>query len=233
MALSDFSKTFGLQDVKGFFPHHFNLPENQSYIGEYPDKKFYGSDYFSSKKKAEFDSWYESVKNEVFDFQEQFLTYCWGDVKLLSEGCLAFRKILLEKTGVDPFRTTITIASLCHYIFRKKFLKPESIGIIPDNGYHPEDKASVKSLMWLKYLSESNNIQIRHSKNFGEVRVGNYKIDGYSEEINTYFEFHGCVYHGCPKCFKPETFNKFKQQTMRTTFSDHCKRIDFIRENIN
>ena len=30
--------------LKGDFPHLFNTPENQNYIGPIPDKKFYGID---------------------------------------------------------------------------------------------------------------------------------------------------------------------------------------------
>ncbi|CAF1135124.1 unnamed protein product, partial [Brachionus calyciflorus] len=91
-------------------PHLFNLPENQNYVGPYPDKKFLGSEFFGSKKKADFDNWYDSVKHETFDFKQQFLDYCRSDVVLLAEGCMAFRKIIMERTklttndtGIDPF----------------------------------------------------------------------------------------------------------------------------------
>ncbi|CAF1071386.1 unnamed protein product [Brachionus calyciflorus] len=136
MPLSDFSITFNLNESKGHFPHLFNLPENQNYIGAYPDRKFYGSEFFASKKKAEFNNWYDSVKHETFDFKQQFLDYCWSDVVLLADGCLAFRKIIMERTkldennyGIDPFLSSIKIASLCHHIFRSKIMKPETIGI--------------------------------------------------------------------------------------------------------
>jgi len=110
MPLSEFSSTFNLKECKGHFPHLFNLPENQNYLGPYPDKKFYGSEFYGIKKKAEFDKWYDSVKHEIFDFKQQFLDYCWSDVVLLAEGCMAFRKIIMERTklfqtdyGIDPF----------------------------------------------------------------------------------------------------------------------------------
>jgi hypothetical protein len=28
------------------------------------------------------------------------------------------------------------------------------------------------------------------------------KVDGYCSETNEVFEFQGCYYHGCPKCYK-------------------------------
>ena len=43
--LSAFPKTFGLTEMKkGYFPHYFNTPENQNYIGAIPDKKYYAPD---------------------------------------------------------------------------------------------------------------------------------------------------------------------------------------------
>ena len=39
MALSNFPKTFGINELKkGFFPHFFNTQQNQNYIGYMPDK---------------------------------------------------------------------------------------------------------------------------------------------------------------------------------------------------
>jgi len=159
---------------------------------------------------------------------------------LLTNGCLAFRKIIMNRTkksetdvGVDPFLCSITIASLCHFIFRRNLLKKESIGIIPENGYYPEQKTSVKCQLWLKYLSKKHNIEIRHSKNSGEVSIGKYKIDGYCEQTNTFFEFHGCLFHGCQKCYKSDTFNPFKQESMETTYNRHLNRINFIKNSIN
>ena len=86
-----------------------------------------------------------------------------------------------------------------------------SIAIIPENGYHPEHKTSIKCQMWLKYISINENLEIQHSKNGGEIQIGNYRIDGYCRKTNTFYEFHGCLFHGCQKCYKPETYNSLKQ----------------------
>ena len=55
MPLSEFSKTFKLQEVKGYFPHFFNTKNNQNFIGNYPDIKYYGSQHFSREEKIKFD----------------------------------------------------------------------------------------------------------------------------------------------------------------------------------
>ena len=48
MALSEFSKTFWISELKkGFFPHKFNFPSNQNYIGTYPSADYYQSEYFN------------------------------------------------------------------------------------------------------------------------------------------------------------------------------------------
>ncbi|CAF0975507.1 unnamed protein product [Brachionus calyciflorus] len=112
-------------------------------------------------------------------------------------------------------------------------MKEDTIGIIPENGYHPEHKTSIKCQVWLKYLSEKKNIRIQHSNNVGDIQVGKYRINGYDKESNTYYEFHDCLFHGCQKCFKSDTFNSFKQELMGTTFEKHCQRIRNIPKIIH
>ena len=128
MRLENFSKTFNLKELKkGFFPHNFNKPENFNYIGKLPPKEDYGYEYFSISKRKEFEVFYEQNKNSLFDFKNELRTYCESDVLLLTEGCLKFRKIIMQQTkrpqdscGVDPFQVSITIASLCNYILFEK-----------------------------------------------------------------------------------------------------------------
>jgi len=96
------------------------LPENQLYVDKYPDKKFFGSYFFSAKKKLEFDKWYKTVKDDIFDFQDQFLSYCWGDVKLMIE-YLAFRNIILEKTVKIRLKLRLRLLPFVMIYFRKNF----------------------------------------------------------------------------------------------------------------
>ena len=56
MPLSAFPKAFGLtEQKKGFFPHFFNIPENQEYVGRLPARNYYEPDSMSPKRKAEFE----------------------------------------------------------------------------------------------------------------------------------------------------------------------------------
>ena len=36
-----------------------------------------------------------------------------------------------QTEGIDPFQKSVTIASLCHYIYRTKQMEPETIAIYP------------------------------------------------------------------------------------------------------
>ena len=75
-----------------------------------------------------------------------------------------------------------------------------SIALIPHFGYQNPEATSSKAI-WLKYMSIKTKLSIQHSRNGKEKKILQYKIDGWNEQTNTAFEFHGCVYHGCPKCF--------------------------------
>jgi len=243
MSLDKFSETFSIADneKKKFFPHKFNTPENQNYVGCYPSPQYYGSNYFSIEKKIEFDKWYDQVKLSKFDFRLEFESYCVRDVEILAKGCLAFRNIIRQITrlndsdeGVDPFRVCSTLASLCHIIFRRNFMKKDSIAIIPSNGY-VNQKNSNKAITWLKYVSEKDNLLIRHARNGGEFKLGKYSLDGHCKETNTVYEFHGCYYHGCPRCFENRNFwNASKQSSMKFIYNQHLNRIKYIKAcNVN
>ena len=88
------------------------------------------------------------------------------------------------------------------HIFRKRFLKEKTIAIVPSGGYRTEEMQSVIAIKWLKWLSESEDLDIQHARNGREVKILNYKVDGQLRtDKNQLFEFNGCVFHGCPKCF--------------------------------
>jgi len=65
-------------------------------------------------------------------------------------------------------------------------LSENTIGVCSES---PVDNYSIKSIKWLKYISLTQNINIRHACNGGEqaIRVNGktYKLDGYCNETNT------------------------------------------------
>lgn len=52
---------------------------------------------------------------------------------------------------------------------------------------------SRKAIQWLESLNISS---IKHALNGGEVKILNYKVDGYDPVTNTVYEFHGDKFHG-------------------------------------
>ena len=56
----------------------------------------------------------------------------------------------------------------CNYIFRKKNLKSDSIAIIPELGYNSNQRTSKKTMLWLKYYSETSVMYNQHAKNEGQ-----------------------------------------------------------------
>jgi hypothetical protein len=165
-SLENLPKMFGITELKkGFFPHLFNTPENFEYVGPYPCKESYGYKFFSESKKNEFDEWYATKANEIFDFKQELHDYCLSVVKLLSSAVLAFRRIILnisrnEKgVSIDPWATAITMPSLCLKIFRRNMMENDLIGVIPEYGYNPTHKTSLKCQQWLKFVSKSQNVR--------------------------------------------------------------------------
>ena len=58
-SLASLPQAFGISDkvLKGFFPHSFNRPENWSYAGAYPDRKYFQPDMMRPDTAAQFERW--------------------------------------------------------------------------------------------------------------------------------------------------------------------------------
>ena len=238
MSLAKLPKTFGFKEIKkGYFPHFFNTPENQNYTGPYPSPEANGSQFMSNEEHKIFMQWYESQNNKIFNLNKEILDYCKSDVDILMKSCISFRELFIEITktnpsdsGVDPFMQCITLPAACHYVFRRNFMKPQTIGLIPLNGYANES-TSYKAIIWMKYISKTKNISIRHARNSTVKQILNFKVDGWDDSTNTVYEFHGCVFHGCPRCYSGDTYNSLKNELMSTTFSKHKARIEKIKSS--
>lgn len=77
MPLSRLPSSFGLSELKkGYFPHLFNTRENQTYVGPLPEPRYYSPDTMAPAARSAFLSWYDEHKGDVFNFQEEMLSYC-------------------------------------------------------------------------------------------------------------------------------------------------------------
>ncbi len=133
---------------------------------------------------------------------------------------LQFRREFLNISSVDPF-ASITIAAVCHKIFRTHILKANTIGIVPQDGYVGRKKQqSRKDLQWMAWLAHRHRIDIVNASSLqGEAKVGRYFVDGICHSNKTIYEFHGCYFHGCPKCFSPRLENSRKGCHMGDLYS--------------
>ena len=178
MALSNFPKTFGLNEMKkGFFPHFFNTQQNQIYEGYMPEKSYYDPDGMSPQRKEEFDKWYNEKVSEryIFNFQHELLTYCQSDVRLLKQGCIKFQSQFHDICGFNPMVHCITIASACNTAYRKNWMPKNQIAIEPVRGWRPNHTQSHAALKWLYWeeskLHKTNHLpRIAHARNKGEKK---------------------------------------------------------------
>lgn len=223
MALSKLPKAFDLPAIfkKGYFPHLFNTKDNESYIGPLPAIEYYDADNMKEDVREKFLKWYEIHKNDEFKMEQDIVEYCISDVEILAQACLKFRYQLLETGRVCPFTEACTIAGACNKVYRRNFLKPNTIGIIPKNGYRWREHQSKIAIQWLVWEEEQRQISIVHSAKQQEAVVQGVKVDGFCSETKQIFEFHGCYYHGCPSCFKynrDEPLHDDPNETLNTRY---------------
>ena len=198
MALAKFPKTFGQDELcKGYFPHAFNKDENQNYVGPIPCKNDYGINFMKPEERDAFIAWHDEqvANNYRYDFREEIIKYCRSDVDILRKCCLLYREMLREESDIDPFNKSLTVASYCLEVYRTNLLEKDTIAIF-NNDRQWKIKQSNVAVTWLSYISEKEDLYIKHVRNGGEKRVGPYSLDGYCEETNTAYEFQGCFWHG-------------------------------------
>ena len=268
MPLSAFPKTFGLTELKkGYFPHKFNIPENQEYVGPIPAQDYYMPETMSPKARQEFETWHQEQRHNdfVFDFQKELVAYCESDVHLLKEGCLTFKRLFEEKTGFNPFEH-VTIASACNRDLHMNRMIPNRITSEPVGGWGNHINQSQGALEWLTWhdhqlrqkaldqLSDedlqardmmaraypdhphpSHRHYIQHVGNAGEYHVPGttFNVDGFCQETNTntIYEFHGCFWHGCPKCFpvRDEPRLRLCNRTMNDVYQKTQQKMEQLR----
>lgn len=223
VGLSKLPELCGIEDSKGCYPHFFNTPENRNYIGKIPEKHFYGYNEMTEKARKKFDGWYDKLPIDfVFDNKKELIEYCRKDVEILRKACEIFRSTFFKENGIEPFIDgPCTIAGACAKVFRSKYLKEDTIGLIPPKGYRLSENQSRAALKWLYKLEMEGNIEIQHvgrGKEFSHPSFG--RVDGYHASTKTILEFDGCYYHGCP-C-TPAHFG----ETGTNTFEMYSKRRD-------
>ena len=146
--------------------------------------------------RAEFLAWYEGQRDRVFDNLLVLETYCQDDVTVLRQACRVFRREFAQIGNIDVFQESITIASACNKVLRKRFLQPDTIGLIPKGGYTANCKQSKKALKWLVHRERTDGCTILHGRKHRLPEIPHLSVDGFCPETKTVYEFMGCYFHG-------------------------------------
>jgi hypothetical protein len=228
-SLKSIAEGFKLPISKGDFPHKFNIPENQHYCGSIPLLES-EDDYLclqQKKNKKEIDEikeWYHqqtqffcncyqqpcTCNKQPWNLQQQLLEYCWLDVDVLAQIVKKFRDTHLNfgnipsdtntwtPTSIDPFNySTQSQVAMNFFLAGKKEGTTAAISTIKQR-----TNFSKISISWLEHMSRTLNIPIQH--------IGNSEKEYFCQKTKRFldgfgrghvFQFHGCYYHGCPKCF--------------------------------
>ena len=69
--------------------------------------------------------------------------------------------------------------------------------------FYPKHYASKASLLWLEKEAKQREIHIHHAMcgHGGERWIEGAPVDVYHHKTKTIFQYHGCPWHGCRKCF--------------------------------
>ena len=104
-----------------------------------------------------------------------------------------------------------------------------------ENGFRPQQAQPFgqMAVQWLTCESERTGLNIRQKVNGREKRIGNLPVDGWCAQTRTAYQFHGCFWHGCPKCHAdPEETNPKNGKTMAVLLADTKKHTAYLRRHV-
>ena len=75
-----------------------------------------------------------------------------------------------------------------------------------EKAFFPKNTASQESIRWLEQEAKQCKIHIHHAMcgHGGERWVDLAPVNGYNPETKTVFQYHGCHWHGCRKCYSKD-----------------------------
>jgi hypothetical protein len=98
----------------------------------------------------------------------------------------------MEIRNIDVCLESLTIASACNKVLRKRFLKANTKDLIHNGWYSGSVNYSKKALMWLVYRKQTDGCRITYGRNSREYRLPelpNRSVDGFCAETETVYEF--------------------------------------------
>ncbi len=94
---------------------------------------------------------------------------------------------------------------------------------------------SIIQIEWLAFMESYYDIDIQYkhkNSQTKEYRIKNTKwhADGYCEDTNTIYEFHGDYWHGNPRVYDPEFMHQLRHRRMKTLYKETMYREARIKE---
>ena len=120
---------------------------------------------------------------------------------MLREACYVLRREYVQIGNIDVFLESVTIVSACNKVLRKRFLKHNTIGLIPSGSYTGNVNYSNKAVMWLQYQEQTDGCSIPHSRNGRDYRppeLPRLSVDGFCAEMRNIYEFFVSLYQVIP-----------------------------------
>jgi len=183
---------------------------------------------------------------QPWNFREQLTNYCWLDVDVLAECMMKFREQHIqmgsgsdgieegdwELKPIDPYLLT-TQSQVAQKILLRGHKDTNMPAVSHTRSRHGWSKASIG---WLEYISERDHIHIQHAGNSEKEHWDEYskkKVDGYCKQTKTAYEFYGCYFHGCSKCFpnREERNKSHCNQTMEEVYQDTMKKFENLKNS--
>jgi hypothetical protein len=187
--LRTLTDAFWLPFSQSWYPPYFNTYENLNYIGAMPDIVLRCWRYvaFGARRVP----WLvRGEKGTTFNNRLVFEAYCQDEVTVLRQACQILRRNFIEIGNIQVFVEAITIALACKKVLRKRFLKPDTIGLIPAGRYTNNSPQNKKALMWLAYREPTDACSMLHGRNgreYGLSELPHMKVDGYCEQTRTVY----------------------------------------------
>ena len=196
-ALRKLPKTFGLEVTKSLYSYYINTEENLDNLGPMPDITYYSMDEMSGRERKEFLPWYERHKSEPIDNRRLLESYCQDDVTFIRQACREFRRECLQIENIEVFLDSHTIVYRSNKVLRHRFLKPDTIGLIPTGVHNCNNKYGRKAII-CHHMEQTNGDEIKHTRNGREYslpELPDFSLVGYCAETNTIYEYYGCHRH--------------------------------------
>ena len=94
-----------------------------------------GVDTMMGQERPDFLAWYEEHRHDVFDNKYMLESYCYANVTVLRLACKTFLTLFKAIGNIEVFLESVSLASACNKVFRRNYLTPDTIGIIPRVDY--------------------------------------------------------------------------------------------------